>query len=127
MIYADYQMKEWFQLVKGHEKDPERGERCSICFDIRLEKTFEYAKRGGFDMAATTLSISPYRLLFSEITITGSYSCTPLETRQALKLIQGGRIDVEGLITHRFDLAGVGEAIDLANKGGESLKIVIRP
>jgi predicted adenine nucleotide alpha hydrolase (AANH) superfamily ATPase len=62
VIYADYRMKEWFQLVKGHEKDPERGERCSICFNIRLKKTFEYAKAGGFDTAATTLSISPYKV-----------------------------------------------------------------
>jgi L-iditol 2-dehydrogenase len=75
----------------------------------------------------TTLPISPHRLLFSEITITGSYSCTPLETRLALKLIEGGRIHVDALITHRFDLAGVGQAIDLANAGAESLKIVIRP
>ncbi len=73
------------------------------------------------------LPISPYRLLFSEMTITGSYSCSPLETRQALRLIQGGRINVAELITHRFDLTGVGEAIQLAAKAGESLKIVITP
>jgi L-iditol 2-dehydrogenase len=74
-----------------------------------------------------TLPVSPYRLLFSEITLTGSYSCSPVETRQALKLIQGGRINVAELITHRFDLAGVGQAIRLAAEAGESLKIVITP
>jgi L-iditol 2-dehydrogenase len=75
----------------------------------------------------TTLPVSPYKLLFSEITLTASYSCSPLETRQALALLQGGRIDVEGLITHRFGLEGVGEAMRLAKKGGQSLKIVITP
>jgi len=74
-----------------------------------------------------TLAVSPHRLLFSEITITSTYSCSPLETRQALKLIQGGRIKVKELITHRFDLTGVGEAIHLATQAGESLKIVIVP
>ncbi len=73
------------------------------------------------------LSISPHRLLFSEITIVSSYSCAPQETRQALKLIRGGRIKVEELITHRFGLEGVGEAIRLAVQAGESLKIVIVP
>jgi len=73
------------------------------------------------------LPVSPYRLFFSEITITGSYSCSPPETRQALKLIRGGRIKVKELITHHFDLTGVGEAIRLAAKAGESLKIVITP
>ena len=74
-----------------------------------------------------TLPVSPHRLLFSEITIVSSYSCCPPETRQSLKLIQGGRISVKELITHRFDLAGVGEAIELAAKAQESLKIVITP
>ncbi len=74
-----------------------------------------------------TLPVSPFRLLFSEITIAASYSCSPVETGQALKLIQGGRIKAEELITHRFDLTGVGEALGLASKAGESLKIVITP
>jgi L-iditol 2-dehydrogenase len=71
--------------------------------------------------------ISPHRLLFSEITLTGSYSCSPLETRQSLQLIQGGRIDASALITHRFDLTGVGDALRLAKNATESLKIVIIP
>ena len=74
-----------------------------------------------------TLPVSPHHLLFSEITITASYSCSPPETRQALKLIQGGRIETEELITHRFDLASVSEAILLAAEARESLKIVITP
>jgi L-iditol 2-dehydrogenase len=71
--------------------------------------------------------VSPHHLLFSEITVTASYSCSPAETRQALKLIHRGRIEVGEMITHRFDLAGVGEAIRLAAEAGESLKIVITP
>jgi L-iditol 2-dehydrogenase len=73
------------------------------------------------------LPVSPYRLLFSEITIVSSYSCAPSETRQALKLIQLGRIKAKELITHRFDLTGVGEAIRLAVRAGESGKILIIP
>jgi L-iditol 2-dehydrogenase len=74
-----------------------------------------------------TLPIIPHHLLFSEITVTASYSCSPAETRQALKLIHRGRIEVGEMITHRFDLAGVGEAIRLAAEAGQSLKIVITP
>jgi L-iditol 2-dehydrogenase len=74
-----------------------------------------------------TLPVSPHRLLFSEITVTASYSCAPTETRQALRLIQGGRIETNALITHRFDLTEVGEAIHLAAQAGESLKVVITP
>lgn len=62
VIVAEYDLKNWFTRVKGHEKDPERGERCSICFNMRFEKTFEYAKNNDFDIVASTLSISPYKI-----------------------------------------------------------------
>jgi len=73
------------------------------------------------------LPISPHRLLFSEITIVSSYSCSPVETRQALKLIQLGRIQAQELITHRFELAEVGKALQLAKQAAESAKILITP
>jgi len=60
-IISDYDVKEWFRLVRGHEDDPERGERCTICFDMRFEKVFKYAEENGFDCVASTLSISPYK------------------------------------------------------------------
>ncbi len=63
-IYPDYEMLEWFNTVKrlnGCAREPERGRRCSLCFNIRLRKTFEYAKEKGYHIAASTLSISPYK------------------------------------------------------------------
>jgi predicted adenine nucleotide alpha hydrolase (AANH) superfamily ATPase len=62
VVYAEYDTNQWFQLVKGHEQDPERGKRCSICFRMRLEKAFAYAKANGFDIVTSTLSISPYKV-----------------------------------------------------------------
>jgi len=64
-IYPVYEMEEWFNLVKsfpGYAKEPERGKRCTLCFNLRLKKTFEYGKKNGFDMVASTLSISPYKV-----------------------------------------------------------------
>lgn len=49
------------KAVAGHEKDPEGGARCGICFRLRLEKTAEYARENGFDYFTTTLSISPLK------------------------------------------------------------------
>jgi L-iditol 2-dehydrogenase len=81
----------------------------------------------GVSAPEATLPVRPHHLLFSEISLVASYSCSHIETRQALKLIQGGRIEVDALITHRFDLAGVGRAIHLAAEHGESMKILITP
>lgn len=54
----DYNDDDWFALTKGRELEPERGERCTICFDMRLERAAFYAYTHGFDVLATSLSIS---------------------------------------------------------------------
>ena len=61
IIVGDYDSIEWHNAVKGHENDPEGGERCSICFRYRLEKTALTAKEKGFDLFTTTLTVSPYK------------------------------------------------------------------
>ena len=61
IIVGDYDSIEWHNAVKGHEQDKEGGERCSICFKYRLEKTAELAKEKGFDLFTTTLTVSPYK------------------------------------------------------------------
>lgn len=62
IVFAEYNMNDWFQRVRGYEKEPEKGKRCSICFRMRLERAFEYAAANGFDVVASTLSISPYKV-----------------------------------------------------------------
>ena len=61
LIVGDYDNIEWHNAVQGHEQDEEGGERCSICFRYRLEKTAELAKEKDFDLFITTLSVSPYK------------------------------------------------------------------
>lgn len=61
IIEGDYEPGVFFDMAKGYESCPEGGERCFRCFDLRLRKTVEYAKDGGFDYFATTLTISPLK------------------------------------------------------------------
>ena len=56
-----YDPERFFETVKGHEADPERGGRCTLCYRMRLRETAEYAKEHGFDWFTTTLSLSPYK------------------------------------------------------------------
>jgi len=51
----------WLQAVRGLEWEREGGARCEACFRVRLEETAREAKRGGFDLFATTLTISPHK------------------------------------------------------------------
>ena len=60
-IDADYDKDNWFERVKGLENEPERGKRCTQCFDMRFERSALYAKENGFGVYATTLGISRWK------------------------------------------------------------------
>ncbi len=60
-IDADYDSDEWFVRAKGLEFEPERGLRCTMCFDMRLERTALYAHEHGFHVFATSLGISRWK------------------------------------------------------------------
>lgn len=51
----------FFRAVKGHESDKEGGDRCSICFKLRLREAARCAAAGGYDFFTTSLSISPHK------------------------------------------------------------------
>ena len=60
-IDADYDKDNWFERVKGLEDEPERGERCTVCFDMRFERTALHAYENNFKIFATTLGISRWK------------------------------------------------------------------
>jgi predicted adenine nucleotide alpha hydrolase (AANH) superfamily ATPase len=57
-IDADYDRDEWFKRAKGMEMEPERGIRCTMCFDMRFARTALYAAENGFDCISSSLGIS---------------------------------------------------------------------
>lgn len=60
-IDGDYEPNLFFEIAKGRENIPEGGARCFDCYRLRLQKTAELAKSGGYDYFCTTLSISPHK------------------------------------------------------------------
>tara|TARA_Y100000741_G_C18143227_1_gene514045 strand:+ start:131 stop:802 length:672 start_codon:yes stop_codon:yes gene_type:complete len=60
-IDADYNPRAWFGITKGMEHEPERGKRCTTCFDMRFIKTADYAHANGFDIISSTLGISRWK------------------------------------------------------------------
>ena len=61
ILDCDYDNDLYEKKIKGYETCPERGERCTICFKLRLEKTAQLAKEGNYDYFCTTLTVSPYK------------------------------------------------------------------
>ena len=60
-LAGNYNPEEFHNLTRGLEDCPEGGERCLICYRMRLEKTADFAKIGDFDYFTTTLTISPMK------------------------------------------------------------------
>jgi predicted adenine nucleotide alpha hydrolase (AANH) superfamily ATPase len=58
-IEGDYNLEGWLNKVKGYEHYPEKGARCVLCFDDRLQVSVEKAKELGCDSFTTTLLMSP--------------------------------------------------------------------
>ena len=60
-VDADYDVSNWFDEIKGLENEPERGKRCTKCFDMRFLRTAHYAKNNGFNVFTSSLGISRWK------------------------------------------------------------------
>ena len=60
-IATDYTPNDFYDSIRGLEEEPEGGDRCTVCFRVRLEYAAKLAKSLGFDYFVTTLSISPMK------------------------------------------------------------------
>src|SRR3989338_6620751 len=61
IIDADYDRENWFGRVKGLEWEPERGKRCTMCFDMRFERTALHAHEHDFKIFTSSLGISRWK------------------------------------------------------------------
>lgn len=60
-VDADYDKDNWFARVKGMEWEPERGKRCTECFEMRFERTALHAHEHGFPVISSSLGISRWK------------------------------------------------------------------
>jgi predicted adenine nucleotide alpha hydrolase (AANH) superfamily ATPase len=60
-IDADYDSDAWFARARGMENEPERGIRCTMCFDMRFARSALYAHEHQFDMFTSCLGISRWK------------------------------------------------------------------
>ncbi|MFI5349621.1 MAG: alcohol dehydrogenase catalytic domain-containing protein [Elusimicrobiota bacterium] len=81
---------------------------------------------GGLPKNAPPIRVSSNHLHYREATVTGSHGSTPEQHRKALRLIESGEIDVKALITHRFALDSLKDALATAGSR-KGMKIVVNP
>lgn len=61
LVVDKYDPEKFFSAVRGLEQCAEGGERCFVCYRLRLERAAKYAAEHGFDYFCSTLSISPLK------------------------------------------------------------------
>ena len=61
VMETSYDHQAWREMVRGYEDEPECGNRCLLCYRMRLAATARMAKQQGFDRFATTLTLSPHK------------------------------------------------------------------
>jgi predicted adenine nucleotide alpha hydrolase (AANH) superfamily ATPase len=61
LIKGEYDYKNWINTVKGYEEEPEKGKRCTLCYDKRLEITALKTIELNHTLFTTTLLISPLK------------------------------------------------------------------
>ena len=61
LVILPHLQEEYDREVVGLEDEPERGKRCLKCYELRLRKSFLYAKENNFDYITTTLTLSPLK------------------------------------------------------------------
>ena len=74
----------------------------------------------------TTVSVDTRRAHYEELALLGAFHHTPELIRRAVELLEANVVEPEALITHRRDLGGVREGLELMATGG-ALKVLIEP
>lgn len=60
-MQGEFKPEDFYQAVKGLEGEPEGGNRCFVCYELRLREAAILAAKLDFDYFTTTLSISPHK------------------------------------------------------------------
>lgn len=61
VIEGSYEPELFFEQTRGYADCPEGGDRCLICYEMRLREAARTARDGGYDYFTTTLTISPLK------------------------------------------------------------------
>ena len=61
LIVDEQDSSMWYEFVKGLENEPEKGKRCSKCFEYRLRYSANKALKLEISKFTTTLTVSPHK------------------------------------------------------------------
>jgi predicted adenine nucleotide alpha hydrolase (AANH) superfamily ATPase len=61
LVAGPYDVERWNAATTALSDEPEGGSRCSICYRMRMEKTYGFMLETGSEAFTSTLTISPHK------------------------------------------------------------------
>lgn len=61
LVEGPYEPRNWISCVAALPEEPEGGQRCLACYQLRMEKTSGFMRETGADAFTSTLTISPHK------------------------------------------------------------------
>lgn len=74
----EYDHDAWRDAVRGFEDAPERGARCSLCFEYRFRRAVKFAHENGYNAIASVLGVSRHKNQ-SQVDIAAQKSCADIK------------------------------------------------
>lgn len=105
----------------------------SVGSSALLKEAFQAVARGGTILVFAhfpkgDVSIPADRFFHDEVKVVGAYSSHPYHYLEALELLRAKVVNTEKMVTHRYPLSQLLQAIECArHPEGESVKIMMYP
>ena len=94
-----------------------------------IMEAFESVRVGGrlciVGYTHETISIVAGKIMFKEIEIVGSLGCRPSDYVPLIRMVEQEKINITGLVTHKFPLDELDKAFDVMKEGSSLRSIVI--
>ena len=73
-----------------------------------------------------TMTLNAGRLMFRELEVVGSLGCRPVDYPRVIEMVRQGRVRLSELVTHRFPLDRIEEALETL-RSGDAIRVVVTP
>ena len=74
----EYDHDAWRDAVRGLEMEPERGARCSVCFEYRFRRAVKFARENGYNAIASVLGVSRHKDQ-SQVDVAAQTECSDIQ------------------------------------------------
>ena len=87
----EYDHDAWRDAIRGTENEPERGARCSLCFEYRFRRAVKFAHENGYNAIASVLGVSRHKSqtqvdMAANKSIDDNISYIPIKWDEALRV-----------------------------------------